>query len=61
MAGNGAMALVALVRADEADPSYSLAALLRVVVSEAVPSSKLRDLLGQQNLGDAYGTPPRST
>ncbi|MEV5576592.1 DUF4192 domain-containing protein [Spirillospora sp. NPDC052269] len=61
MAGNGAMALVALERADEADSSYSLAALLRVVVSEAVPPSKLRDLLGQQNLGDAYGTPPRST
>ncbi|WP_064744351.1 DUF4192 domain-containing protein [Actinomadura oligospora] len=57
MAGNSGMARVALDRADEADPYYSLAALLHMMVSAAVPPSTLRKFVAQQNLDDAYDTP----
>lgn len=61
LGGNGGMARVALDRAYDADPSYSLAMLVRAVINEGIPPSKLRGVVTQQSLGDAYGTPPKSS
>ncbi|MBA9004328.1 DUF4192 domain-containing protein [Thermomonospora cellulosilytica] len=61
--GDGGLANVALDRAAEADPAYSLAALLREVIHAAIPPSRARLHMTPEQLATAYAeqeepTPP---
>jgi hypothetical protein len=53
-AGDGGLANVALERALEADPAYSMAAILRDVINAGIPPSQLRLRMTSDQLAAAY-------
>ncbi|WP_051469093.1 DUF4192 domain-containing protein [Actinomadura oligospora] len=61
--GEGGLANVALDRADEADPTYSMAALIRTIIALGVPPKKARLKLTPEDLASLYNarTPPHDT
>ncbi|MFC4913406.1 DUF4192 domain-containing protein [Actinomadura gamaensis] len=52
--GDGGLANLALDRAEEADPHYSMAALIRAIIALGVPPKKARLKLTPQDLADLY-------
>ncbi|ACY97145.1 MULTISPECIES: DUF4192 domain-containing protein [Thermomonospora] len=52
--GDGGLANIALDRAMEADPAYSLALVLREVIDSAIPPSKARLKMTPEELAAAY-------
>ncbi|MFC5181731.1 DUF4192 domain-containing protein [Actinomadura harenae] len=58
--GDGGLANVALDRAEEADPHYSMAALIRTITALGVPPKKARLTLTPEDLATLYNsrTPP---
>ncbi|TDD80249.1 DUF4192 domain-containing protein [Actinomadura darangshiensis] len=57
-AGDGGLANVALERALDADPAYSMAVILRQVINAGVPPSKLRIGMNPDQLAAAYNDHP---
>ncbi|GAA2583285.1 DUF4192 domain-containing protein [Actinomadura fulvescens] len=57
-AGDGGLANLALDRAQDADPAYSLAHLLRAVVEAGIPPSRLQTTMTPQTLAAAYEANP---
>ncbi|SFQ12654.1 protein of unknown function [Actinomadura madurae] len=57
-AGDGGLANVALQRALDADPAYSMAVLLREVIHAGIPPSKLRLGMNPDQLATAYDAHP---
>ncbi|MBT2210956.1 DUF4192 domain-containing protein [Actinomadura sp. NEAU-AAG7] len=53
-AGNGGLANVALDRALEADPTYSMAVILREVMAAGIPPTRARMRMTPQELAAAY-------
>ncbi|TDB83059.1 DUF4192 domain-containing protein [Actinomadura sp. KC216] len=53
-AGDGGLANVALERALDADPAYSMAVILREVINVGIPPSKLRLRMTPDQLATAY-------
>jgi Domain of unknown function (DUF4192) len=58
-AGDGALANMALDRALAADPSYSMALLLRDILDAGVPPSEARLPMTPQEVADSYENPRR--
>ncbi|KAB2346359.1 DUF4192 domain-containing protein [Actinomadura rudentiformis] len=58
-AGDGGLANLALDRAQDADPTYSLAHLLRAVVDAGIPPSQMRLTMTPETLATAYEDKPR--
>ena len=58
-AGDGALANMALDRALTADPSYSMALLLRDILDAGVPPSQARLPMTPQEVADSYESPRR--
>ncbi|MDL4815803.1 DUF4192 domain-containing protein [Actinomadura opuntiae] len=56
-AGDGGLANVALERALEADPAYSMAVLLRGVIDAGIPPTKARMRMTPRQLATAYNEP----
>ncbi|MFB4304348.1 DUF4192 domain-containing protein [Actinomadura sp. NTSP31] len=56
-AGDGGLANVALERALEADPAYSMAVLLRSVIDAGIPPTKARMRMTPRQLAAAYNEP----
>jgi hypothetical protein len=54
LAGDGGLANVALDRAFESDPEYSMACLLRDVIAVGIPPSKVRISMTPEELAAAY-------
>ncbi|NKZ07690.1 DUF4192 domain-containing protein [Actinomadura latina] len=59
-AGDGGLANVALQRALDADPAYSMAAILREVVNAGIPPSELRLRMTSEDLAAAYDHPRKA-
>jgi hypothetical protein len=59
-AGDGGLANVALERALDADPAYSMAAILREVVNAGIPPSQLRLRMTSDDLAAAYEHPRKA-
>jgi len=57
LSGNGALANVALDRADTADPDYAMSRLMRDIMRAAVPPSKARLALTPEALADTFDAP----
>ncbi|RKS68648.1 uncharacterized protein DUF4192 [Actinomadura pelletieri DSM 43383] len=57
-AGDGGLANVALERALDTDPTYSLARILREVINAGIPPTKLRLRMTPDELATAYDTHP---
>ncbi|MFA1544403.1 DUF4192 domain-containing protein [Actinomadura monticuli] len=57
--GDGGLANVALQRALDADPGYSMAAILREVINAGIPPSQLRLRMTSDQLAAAYDDPPQ--
>ncbi|MEU5884803.1 DUF4192 domain-containing protein [Spirillospora sp. NPDC047279] len=55
--GDGGLANLALDRAEDSDPAYSLASLLRAVIAVGIPPSELRLSLTPEALATAYTDP----
>ncbi|WP_067797366.1 DUF4192 domain-containing protein [Actinomadura formosensis] len=53
-AGDGGLANVALQRALDADPAYSMAVILREVINSGIPASRLRLHMTSDQLAAAY-------
>ncbi|MFI0370886.1 DUF4192 domain-containing protein [Actinomadura sp. 1N219] len=53
-AGDGGLANVAIERALDADPAYSMAVILREVINAGIPPSKLRLRMTSDQLATAY-------
>ncbi len=53
-AGDGGLANVALERALDADPAYSMAVILREVINAGIPPSQLRLRMTSEDLAAAY-------
>lgn len=59
-AGDGGLANVALQRALDADPAYSMAVILREVVNAGIPPSQLRLRMTSDDLAAAYDHPRKA-
>ncbi|MFB4311902.1 DUF4192 domain-containing protein [Actinomadura sp. GTD37] len=58
-AGDGGLANVALQRALDADPAYSMAVILREVIDAGIPPAQLRLRMTSDQLAAAYDDNPR--
>ncbi|WP_433335561.1 DUF4192 domain-containing protein [Spirillospora sp. CA-294931] len=57
VSGDGGLANVALDRADEADPTYSMSTLLRQIIAAGIPPTKARIRMTPTELAAAYADP----
>jgi hypothetical protein len=60
-AGDGGLANVALERALNADPAYSMAVILREVINAGIPPSQLRLRMTSEDLAAAYNHPRKAS